>query len=202
MKTSLRVAVADDESDMREYFEKVLPRIGHEVISVAQTGRELVEHCRANRPDLVITDIIMPDLNGLEAAGRIYVESPVPVVLVSGHSDLKFIEQAEHDYIVAYLVKPVKQGNLETAIALGVQRFAQFQTLRKEAADLRQALQERKLIERAKGVLMRRTNLDEQGAFRRLQKLASEKNQRLVEIAHIILTAEEAFSPRCDAWPG
>lgn len=195
MKAPIRIAVADDDSDMREYFEKVLPRIGHQLVAVAETGQQLVEHCRALRPDLVITDIMMPDIDGIEAARRIYRESPLPVIFLSGYSDRELIERAEEDYVVAYLVKPVKQANLETAIALGVQRFAQFQSLRKEAADLRQALEDRKVIERAKGAIMRRANLDEQNAFRRLQRLASEKNRRLVDMARLILTADDAFAP-------
>lgn len=193
--TSLRIAVADDESDMQEYFQKVLPRMGHEVVSVAGTGRQLVEQCRANRPDLVITDIKMPGMDGIEAAQQIYQEGPIPVILVSGYHDRELIERAEAEHILAYLVKPIKQANLEPAIAVAMQRFAQFQACRKEAADLRQALEDRKAIERAKGILMRQTGLDEPAAFSRLQKLASDKNKKLIEIAQTILTAAEAFAP-------
>lgn len=190
----LRICVADDEADMREYFRKILPRMGHEVLSTAKTGVELVEHCREHRPDLVITDIKMPDMDGIDAAAQIYQTVPVPVILVSAHHDGSLIERAEADHILAYLVKPIKQADLEPAIAIAMRRFEQFQALRKEATDARQALADRKLIERAKGVLMKRGGLDEQAAFRRMQKLASEKNKKLVEIAQIINTAEEAWS--------
>ena len=95
---------------------------------------------------------------------------------------------------MAYLVKPIKQVDLEPAIALATRRFEQFQQLQKEANDLKQALADRKVIERAKGIIMKRTGLDEQEAFRRLQKLASEKNKKLVELSAIIVTAEEALS--------
>ena len=105
------------------------------------------------------------------------------------------IERAEADHILAYLVKPIKQADLEPAIAIATRRFEQFQALRKEAADLRQALEDRKLIEKAKGLLMKRAGLDENEAFRRLQKLASERNRKLVEVAFMILTAEEAYQP-------
>ena len=94
---------------------------------------------------------------------------------------------------MAYLVKPIKQADLEPAIALAIRRFEQFQQLRQEADDLRQALEDRKVIERAKGVLMKKAQLDEQEAFRRLQKLARDKNKKIVEIARSILLAEEAF---------
>ena len=163
MSRSLRIAVADDEPDMREYFQKILPRLGHEVVAVAENGRELVEQCRAAQPDLVITDIKMPDMDGIDAAAQIYRERPVPVILVSAYHDAEFIRRAEADHIMAYLVKPIKQADLEPAIALAMRRFEQFQALRREAADLRQALEDRKVIERAKGLLMKKAGLDEQG---------------------------------------
>ena len=193
MTQSLRIAVADDEPDMREYFQKILPVLGHVVVSAAGTGKELVQHCRQHQPDLVITDIKMPDMDGIDAAVELYRQNPIPVILVSAYHDSKLIERAESDHILAYLVKPIKQADLEPAIGLAMRRFAQFQALRKEATDLRQALADRKIIERAKGVLMKRAGLDEQTAFRRLQKLASEKNRNLVDIATMIVTADEAL---------
>lgn len=193
MSHSLRIAVADDEPDMQEYFRTILPRLGHEVIVVAGTGRELVEQCRVTKPDLVITDIKMPDMDGIDAAALIYKSSAVPVILVSGHHDPVTIRRAEADYVMGFLVKPIKQADLEPAIAIAMRRFDQFQALRKETADLKQALEDRKTIEKAKGVLMKKVNLDEHEAFRRLQKLASDKNKKLIEIARIILTAEEAY---------
>jgi response regulator NasT len=178
---------------MRDYFQKILPLLGHEVVAVASNGRELVEFCRSMHPDLVITDIKMPDMDGIDAAGRIYRDGPIPVILVSAHHDPDFIRRAEADHILAYLIKPIKQADLEPAIAIAIRRFEQFQALRKEAADLKQALEDRKVIERAKGVLMKKAALGENDAFRRLQRLASDKNRKLVDIAQMILTAEEAY---------
>jgi response regulator NasT len=193
MTRSLKIAVADDELDMRDYLQQILPLLGHQVVAVATDGRELVEQCRTVRPDLVITDIKMPDMDGIDAATQIYRNGPIPVILVSAYHDPDFISRAEADHILAYLVKPIKQADLEPAIAIAMRRFEQFQALRKEAADLKQALEDRKVIEKAKGILMKKANLDEHDAFRRLQKLASDKNRKLIEIAHMILTAEEAF---------
>jgi response regulator NasT len=189
----LRIAVADDEPDMRDYYRTILPRLGHEVVAVAANGVELVELVAQTAPDLVITDIKMPEMDGIDAADRIFRARPTPVILVSAYHDPELIERAEADYIQAYLVKPIKQVELIPAIALAMKRFAQFQALHREADTLRQALEDRKLIERAKGVLMKRGGLDEESAFRRMQKLASAKNQKLAEIARTILTAEEAF---------
>ena len=193
MNRSLKIAIADDEVDMRDYLKTVLPLLGHEVVGIAATGTELVAACKAGKPDLVITDIKMPDMDGIEAASRIYKDHPVPVILVSAYHSREFIDRAEEDHVLAYLLKPIKQVDLEPAIAIAMRRFEQFQELRKEAAGLKQALEDRKVIERAKGVLMKKTKLDENEAFRRLQKLASEKNRKLIEIAQIILTADEAF---------
>jgi response regulator NasT len=195
MNERLRLAVADDEPDMQEYFEKMLPRMGHELVSVAENGRQLVEHCEALAPDLVITDIKMPEMDGIEAASQICRKRPVPIILVSAYHDRDLIDRAGNENIMAYLVKPVKQSDLEPAIALAVRRFQQFEAVRKEAADLRQALEDRKLVERAKGILMKRAGLDEQAAFQRLQRLASDRNQKMAEIARTILFASEAFEP-------
>jgi response regulator NasT len=193
MSRKLRIAVADDELDMRDYFQTILPLLGHEVVAAVGNGLELVEQCQSLHPDLVITDIKMPDMDGIDAASQIYRSAPIPVILVSAHHDPEFIRRAEADHILAYLIKPIKQSDLEPAIAIATRRFEQFQALRKEAADLRQALEDRKTIEKAKGLLMKKTGLDEHDAFRRLQKLASDKNKKLIEIAQMILTAEEAF---------
>jgi len=193
MNQALRIAIADDEPDMRDYFQQVLPRLGHTVVAVAQNGRELVKLCRTTTPDLVITDIKMPELDGIEAAIQIYQELQIPVILVSAFNDAALIERAESDHVMGYLVKPIKQADLAPTIALAVRRFEQFKAMRQEASDLRQALADRKVIEKAKGILMKKGKLDEPEAFRRLQKLASEKNQRLIEIATMIVTAEEAF---------
>jgi response regulator NasT len=195
MTHALRIVVADDEADMRDYFRKILPHLGHRLVAVAENGRELVQFCREQRPDLVITDIKMPDMDGIDAAVEIYRTSPIPVILVSAYHDSELIARAEADHIMGYLVKPIKQSDLEPIIALAMRRFEQFQALRKEAADLRQALEDRKLIERAKGILMKKARLEEHDAFRRLQRLASDKNLKLVDLARMIITAEEAFQP-------
>ena len=193
MGRALRIAIAEDEPDMQEYLCTILPIMGHTVCTVASTGQELVDQVLGGSPELVITDIKMPELDGIEAARQIYEKRPLPIILVSAHYERELLKRVEEDFIQAYLVKPIKQEELAPAIALANRRFEQFQTLSKEAASLRQALEDRKLIEKAKGILMKKTSLDEDQAFRRMQKLASEKNLKLLEIARSILMAEEAF---------
>lgn len=194
MTRRLRIAVADDELRMQQYLGRVLPLLGHQVVAVAGTGKELVELCRTHRPDLAITDIKMPDIDGIEAASQIYREQAIPVILISAHHDPELIERAESDHIMAYLIKPIKQAHLEPAIALAMKRFDQFQALRKEAADLRQALDDRKVIERAKGMLMKQAKLSEEEAFRRMQKMARDKNLKLIDSAKMILAVGEALA--------
>jgi response regulator NasT len=196
MTRSLRIAVADDEPDMQEYYRMILAELGHVVVVLAETGRELVEKCRAQHPDLVISDIKMPDMDGIAAATQIYRDRPVPLILVSAYNDPEYIARAEDEHILAYLVKPIKRSNLETAIAVALHRFELFAQMRKEAESLKQALADRKLIERAKGLLMTRDQFDETAAFRRLQKPASDNNRKLVEIARALLSAGATSSFR------
>jgi response regulator NasT len=193
MNRSLRIVVADDELFMRTYLHETLALLGHQVVALAETGRELVEHCFSLTPDLVITDIRMPDMDGLDAAAAIYARELVPIIVVSAYHDPELIERAEKNHVAAYLVKPIKKENLIPALAIAMRRFQEFQAMRQEADGLRQALDDRKFIERAKGILMKRTGLDEPAAFRRLQKLASDNNRKLVEVAHSLVLAEEAF---------
>src|SRR5438128_11521238 len=193
-RSSLRIAVADDEPRMREFYKEMLPLLGHQVVVVAQTGGQLVALCQTHRPDLIITDIKMPDLDGIEAAQEVCRNEPVPVILVTAHDDPELLDRAGDNYILAYLVKPVKKQDLQPAILIAVRRFDEFKALHKEALDLRQALRDRKLIERAKGMLIKRTGLDEPAAFQRLQSLARDNNRKLVQVAEMIVTVEEAYS--------
>lgn len=140
MTQSLRISIADDEVDMRDFLHKMLPRCGHHVVSVAENGRQLVEHCRQFLPDLVITDIKMPELDGIEASTQINSERPVPVILVSAYHDPVLIERAAGDHISGYLVKPIGFADLQPAIAIAVKRFAEMQLLRDENAELNKKL--------------------------------------------------------------
>jgi response regulator NasT len=183
----LRVAVADDERDTLEFFHDLLARLGHKVVVMASTGRELVERCRKATPDLIITDIKMPDMDGIAAAEQVNGERPVPVVLVSAHDEPGLLARAEAaGPVMAYLVKPVKASDLAAAARLAVARFAErLQALR--------ALEERKLVERAKGVVVKRLGVDEDAAYRCLRKYAADGNLKLTEAASQVLRAEEVF---------
>jgi response regulator NasT len=192
MSKHLRIAVAEDERDTREYLQDLLQRLGHQVVT-ASNGRQLIEQCRVLQPDLVITDIKMPDLDGIDAAVQANADWQVPAILVSGYHDADLLERAGADHIMAYLIKPVSQADLEVAIALATRRFEQYRAARQEASDLRQALQDRKVIERGKGIVMRRLGVGEDEAYRRLRKVASDHNLKLVQVAQNVLKADEVF---------
>jgi response regulator NasT len=189
----LRIAVADDERDMRQFFQEVLTQLGHQVLVNAETGRQLVDRCRAADPDLIITDIKMPDMDGLEAAAAVNREHPVPVIAVTAYSDRELLERASAGPVMTYLIKPVKPNDLQAAIALAVARHEQYRKTAQEAAMLRQALEDRKVIERAKEIVARRLRVEEADAFRKLQKLASVRNHKLADVAQRVLEADRVF---------
>jgi AmiR/NasT family two-component response regulator len=190
---SLRIAVADDERDMRQFFEELLTHLGHKVVAVAETGRQLVELCRANPPDLVVTDIRMPDMDGLQAVAELNRDRPVPVLLVSGYHDSELLAQATAEYVMGYLVKPVKPVDVQAAVVMAASRFEHLQRARLDAEGLRKQLEERKLIEQAKGSVMRRLRVDEMEAYRFLREYSSNHNWKLVETARKVMEAEALF---------
>lgn len=195
MKRKLRIVVADDEPDMTQFLQASLTRLGHEVVTTVSSGRELVDVCREQRPDLIVTDIRMPDMDGLEAARLLYRDTPVPIIVISAYHDPAVIDRAESSHVGAFLVKPIKAAHLAPTISVVMKRFEEFLELRKETEGLKQALSDRKIIERAKGILMKEARLDEEAAFRRLQKLASSKSQKLAEVAKNIVEAAELLRP-------
>ena len=124
MSRPLRIAVADDEPDIREYLERILPLSGHEVVVVAANGEELVDGCRDTRPDLVITDIQMPDMDGIAAIRIIRREQDVAVILLSGFHDREYIDRLQREHGAVFLVKPEKRPQIEEALSIIASRLA------------------------------------------------------------------------------
>jgi response regulator NasT len=187
---ALRVLLADDESLRVMSLKGQLESIGHKVIAEAANGKEAVNLARELKPDLAILDIKMPEMDGIEAARTITQERPIPIILLTAFSERELAERAAEANVAAYLMKPVSEHDLLPAIALAVSRFKEFQALHREVDDLRDALETRKLVERAKGILMRRLNLTEEEAFRRMQRRSQNENKKLGEIANAIITAD------------
>ncbi len=187
---SLRVLIADDESLRVMSLKGQLESIGHKVIAEAANGKEAVTLAHELKPDLAILDIKMPEMDGIEAARTITQERPIPIILLTAFSEKELAERAAEANVAAYLMKPVSESDLLPSIALAVSRFKEFQALHREVDDLRDALETRKLVERAKGILMRRLNLTEEEAFRRMQRRSQNENKKLGEIANAIITAD------------
>jgi response regulator NasT len=189
----LRILAASGDRAVRGLYESALPGLGHQV-SVVVKGRQLVEQCRLLRPDLVITEVQLADGDGLAVAEEVCRHQPTPIILVLDEQQAESVQRAlANPYVLACLFKPIKGADLGAALALTRCRFEQFESLRQEAADLRQALEDRKLIERAKGVVMRYAGVGEEDAYRRLRKLASDQNRKLVEVTQAVITAGEVF---------
>ncbi len=188
---SLRILIADDESIRVLSLRAQLASLGHLVVAEASNGEEAIGLAQTMEPDLAIMDIRMPVVDGIEAAVRITQARPIPIILLTAYSEAELVERAVQANIAAYLMKPVSEEDLLPAITLALTRFRQFQALRQEAVDLREALEARKLIERAKGILMRRLDLSEEEAFQRLQRQSQVTNRKLAQVAEAIIVADQ-----------
>lgn len=193
MNESLKIAVADDEDLLRRYLKEALTDLGHQVVAAAANGRELVQQTLALRPDLVVSDVKMPEMDGIEAALEIMSTCPVPIVLVSAFHDEDLIARAESSRVMGYLVKPITGPQLGATIRLAHSRFKQIESLQQDTEDLKRMLEERKVIEKAKGILMMKTGISEPDALRRMQRGASDSNRKLIEVAKSIVAAESAI---------
>ncbi|HEU4565668.1 MAG TPA: ANTAR domain-containing protein [Gemmatimonadaceae bacterium] len=189
--SSLRVLIGEDESVTALAMEQDLRALGHTVIGVAADGLTAVSMAHTLAPDLVILDCMMPHLGGMDAAERIHADRPVPIVIVTAYSDLDTIGRATTAPVFHYLVKPVSAAQLGAAIAVAQARHAEWMEARQATDALQRKLEDRKLIERAKGILMERDGLTESAAYRLLQRTSQSRNTSMAELARSLLAAEE-----------
>ena len=180
----MRVLIAEDDPVIAMGLAKRLRSLGHEPLGPAGDGEQAIAMAQADLPDLYLFDIEMPAVDGMAAAAQLAREGlRRPVVVVTGVDDPGLIERSIASGVGAYLTKPIDARELEAAIELAAARHAEFRALEDEVAQAQQALEDRKLVERAKGLLMSALQLSEQDAFRRLQITARERNLRLAEVA-------------------
>ena len=192
----MRVLIAEDDPLIALGLCERLRSLGHEPIGPASDGEQAVEIARRTLPDLYLFDIEMPNLDGLDTATQLTAEGlRRPVVVVTGVDDPSLIERSIASGVSAYLTKPVDSRELQAAIELAAARHAEFQALEAEVDRTQQALEDRKLVERAKGLLMSALNLSEPDAFRRLQLTARERNLRLAEVAGRIVEQQSLLEP-------
>lgn len=187
----MRVLIAEDEAIIRLDLKEMLEEEGHEVVGEARDGEQAIELARSSRPDVIFMDINMPGMSGIDAARIIGDERLAPVVMVTAFSQTDYVEQASDAGAMAYVVKPFTRADLLPAMSIAASRFAETNALADEVADLKERLETRKIVDRAKGILIAR-GMDEPEAFRRLQKLAMDKRRSLREVAEAVVLASEA----------
>jgi len=187
----MRVLIAEDEALIRMDLREMLEEQGHDVVGEARDGAEAISLARALVPDVVFMDINMPGVSGIEAAAVLGEERIAPVVMVTAFSQAAYVEQATAVGAMAYIVKPFSMADILPAMSIAVSRYAEAVSLADEVADLAERLETRKVVDRAKGVLMAR-GISEPEAFKRLQKLAMDKRKTLRAVAEAVVLAAEA----------
>jgi len=188
----LKVVVVEDDPTVRQFLKETLEnKLGHQVVGEASTGTDMVRIVLETEPDLVVFDIHLPHLNGLDALKQIYRDRIVAAVAITADRDQELVKRASEEHVLAYLVKPVEDYQLAPAILVARARFQELRELSAENATLRQNLANRKVIERAKGVLMKRYRWTEAEAFRRLQRGAMNRRTTMAELAQEVLNGVE-----------
>jgi response regulator NasT len=186
-----RVIIADDESLIRMDLREMLTNLGYLVVGEVTDGKSAVNQARELRPDVVIMDIKMPDMDGIEAARVLTEERISPVVLLSAYSQRELVTRAREAGVVAYLIKPYREEELSPAIEVALARFQEFKDLQKQVEDLQLALETRKLVDRAKGILMDKQGLTEAEAFRKIQKMSMDNRKPMKDVAEAIILAHQ-----------
>jgi response regulator NasT len=191
---SYRILIAEDEFVLANNLKTLVTSLHHAVVGIADTGTKAISLAEQHQPDLILMDIQLPEMDGITAARTITRQRPIPIVIISAFSDNSYIEGAAEAGVMTYLIKPVSLGDLQAVIALTMARNQELMALRREVGDLKQTLVQRKLIERAKGILMDRGAMLEGEAFRRLQQMSQRENRPMVEIAQAIITAHSLWT--------
>ncbi|MBI5826713.1 MAG: response regulator [Deltaproteobacteria bacterium] len=190
-KNHKKVLIAEDNSRTRLSLKNQLETLGFEVVGTAANGQDAVEKAIELRPDLIIMDVKMPRMDGIEASRTITARNPVAIILLTGLSSDDLATRALDAGVCAYLVKPVSKNQLEPAIKLALARYEEFKSLKTEVNSLKDAIETRKLVERAKGILMKRCNIPEDEAFKLLQMHSQKENKKMREIAETIISASK-----------
>ena len=187
----MRLLIAEDETIIRLDLRELLERAGFEICAEARDGLEAVELARKELPDLAILDVKMPRLDGIEAARRILEERPIPIVMLTAYGQQELIAKAVEIGVYGYLVKPFRETDLLPAIETARARHAELVALREEAESLAEALAARKLVERAKGLLMEKEKLSEQDAYARLRKASQLSGKPIRVVAEALIATFE-----------
>ena len=189
--TPVRILVAEDEALIRMDLVEMLQEAGYTVVAQAANGEEAIALATEHRPDLAILDVKMPILDGISAAEKII--SIAPVLMLTAFSQRELVDRARDAGVMAYVVKPFTIGDLVPAIEIAISRHTQMRSLAEEVADLHERLETRKIIDRAKGILMKALNLSEPEAFSWIQRAAMDRRLTMKEVAHAVISPEAAL---------
>ena len=193
MSISEKREIAEDEPLILQGFKVMVSSLGHTIIGTAMNGQDAIDGVPELRPDLAIMDINMPDVDGLQAIEAINQQVKLPFIVVTGYQDPELLEKAAQLGVFGYLPKPVDVCEIRNTIEIAMTRIEEVSKLEKDLADSQNALKERKLLDRAKGILMEKMGISEPQAMKHLQKLARDRNTRLVVIAQEIINASTLF---------
>ncbi len=188
---SLRIIIADDEAVIRMGLRTMLEERGYQVVGEAGDGKRVLDLVEKMRPDLVFLDIKMPGLDGLAVAQQLTETHSVPVILLTAYAERSLVDRARQAGVMGYLMKPLRETDLEPAIEVALARFRDLRSLARELTDLQETLETRKLVERAKGVLMQRLGLSEEDAYLRLQRAGRTSRRSMKEIAQQVLEGHD-----------
>ena len=190
-----RVVIAEDEALIRLDLREMLEEEGYQVVAEAADGEEAVALVLAHRPDLAVLDVKMPVLDGISAAERIAAARVAPVVMLTAFSQRELVERAREAGAMAYLVKPFSKADLVPAVEMAMARFDELTALESEVGDLRERLETRKLVDRAKGLLQSRHGLDEAAAYRWVQRTSMDRRLSMREVAEQVLRDDAGEPP-------
>lgn len=191
MADAMRILIADDEPVIRMGLRTMLEEHGYKVVGEASDGEQAVTLAGKTSPDLIFMDIKMPGLDGIAAASTIMARTPKPIILLTAWSERDLVQRAQESGVLAYLVKPVREAELIPVIEVAMARFQELRALQHEVGTLKETLETRKLVERAKGILMKREGVDEPEAFLRIQRQSRNTRTPMREIAKAILVSDE-----------
>lgn len=194
MEQKLKILIAEDEYIVLMGLKEVLENLGYSVIAEATNGKQAVEYALKYQPDLLIIDINMPILDGIEAIRKINREINIPAIITTGYNEKELIKRANDAGVFYYLVKPVDEIELKPAIEIVMSRFEEYSKLKNQLKEKEDALESRKFIEQAKGILMDKNNIKEAEAMKLLQKMSTSRNKKMVEISKDIIAADKLLS--------
>jgi two-component system, response regulator PdtaR len=188
-----RALIAEDEGMTVMLLRRALTAAGYQVVGAVSNGEQAVRQAEELSPDFILMDVNMPGINGIEATRRIVERRPIPIIVLTAYSDESLVEEAIEAGACAYIVKPITSEQVVPAVRTALARFETMEKVRQENDDLKDALETRKLVERAKGILMQRMQLAEPDAFKRLQKISRDKGQTMKQTAQEVLQADTLF---------